>query len=103
MKQAAQIAIVLNIEYALAGRIWTEFRNDREQQVLAKKLESAMQEAMRKHKHTAPDEALIPVTAQLTLKDARTILSAFKPWVSYPTDRRVYQAVNDAIKASENQ
>lgn len=96
MKQAEEPTIIVNLEKVLADRIWTEFRNDLKQQDIAKNFFNAIQDAIHKNKQ-APDDALIPVTVHLTRKQAMTILNAFKPWVGYPHDRRVYQAVNDAM------
>ncbi|MGZ7063319.1 MAG: hypothetical protein ACXVKD_10730 [Candidatus Angelobacter sp.] len=100
MKQAEQATVVLNLENVLAGRIWTEFRNDPQHQVLAKKFEAAIQDALRKHKQTAPDEALIPVTAHLTEKEAKTILTVFKRYAGALHDDRVLKTVSDALKES---
>lgn len=101
-KQTERTIVALTLENVLAGRIWTQFCNNRGQRVLAEKFNSAIQDARGKHKQ-APDDALIPVSVTLTLKEAETILVEFAPWIGAPHDRRVYQAVSDAMKASENQ
>jgi hypothetical protein len=100
MTYAEKPTVPLNLENVLAGRIWTEFRNDPQHQVLAKKFEAAIQDALRKHKPTAPDEALVQVTVHVTEKEARTILTVFKQYAGAPHDDRVLKAVRDALKES---
>jgi hypothetical protein len=100
MKQAEQTTVPLNLENVLAGRIWTEIRNDPQHQVLTKKFEAAIQHALHKHNQTAPDEALIPVTVYVTEKEAQTILTVFKRYAGAPHDDRILKAVNDVLKKS---
>ena len=92
---------VLNLENVLANRIWTEFRNSPDHQVLAKKFEAAINDARRKHPQP-PDDALISVTVHITAREARTILKRFKDYLGAPHDNRVYTAVSDALKESED-
>jgi hypothetical protein len=100
MKQAEQPRVVVNLENVLAGRIATQFRNVREQQILVKKFDGAIQDARHNHPQ-APDDALIPVTVHITEKEARTILQEFKPYIGAPHDAKVYKAVSDALKAND--
>ncbi len=100
MKHAAEPTLALNLENVLAGRIWTEFRNSPDHQVLAKKFEAAINDARRKHPQP-PDDALIPVIVHITEKEARAILTRFKDYRGAPHDDRVYKAVSDALRASE--
>jgi hypothetical protein len=101
MRQAEEErTLVVNLENVLAGRIWTEFRNRPDHQVLAKKFEAAINDARRKHPQ-APDDAIVPVTVHITVGQARTILKRFKDYLGAPHDNRVYTAVSDALKRSE--
>lgn len=98
IKQAKQPTVVVTLEKVSADRIWTEFRGYSKHRDIAKTMFDAIQGALKKHKN-APDDALIPVTVSLTQTQAREILKAFKPYVGFPHDYKVYKAVNDALQA----
>ena len=102
MKQAEQETITLNLLMVQATRIEDEFGRIGD---IASALRSVINDALGKEaqaKEKAPDDALIPVRVELTLKQARTILAKFKRWIDAPADRDIYVLVKSAIDESEN-
>jgi hypothetical protein len=62
---------------------------------------NVVNEAYRKNvqaKEKGPDEALIPVTVELTLQQAKTILAKLRPYLGFPTDGAIYSLVKTAIE-----
>ncbi len=101
MKPAEQTTIILNLLMVQAERIETGFGRIGD---IASALRKVINEAYRENaqaKEKAPGEALIPIRAELTLKQARTILAKFRPWIDAPSDRDIYVLVKNALDAAE--
>lgn len=101
MKQTEQATVTVKFEMWHAQRIETQFRNNIHERDIAHLFQYAIQDGFQKHKQTASDEAKIPVTIQLTLKQARTIVADFKLYAGFPSDGEVYLRVKNAIEKSE--
>jgi hypothetical protein len=78
--------------------IWVHFRYDREYRDIGQLFEHLVRVT---HDPNAPDIAKIPVSPPLTLKQARAITARFQYTTFFPADRRIYMALSDAIKESE--
>lgn len=97
MEHTEQSTVILNLKMVQATRIRDEFGRIGD---IARALERVINEALRKEAQAtqeAPDDALIPVTVELTLQQARMILAKFKPCVGFPTDGAIYSLIKDAI------
>jgi hypothetical protein len=93
--------MVLDFKMVQATRIEDEFGRMGD---IASALRNVINEAHRKNaqaKDKAPDDALIPVSIQLTLKQTRTILNKFRPSIAAPSDRDIYVLVKNAMDAAE--
>jgi hypothetical protein len=93
--------VVLNLKMVQATRIEDGFGRIGD---IASALRNVINEAYQKEaqaKQKALDEALIPVRFELTLKQARTILNKFRPWIDAPSDRDIYVLVKSAVDESE--
>ena len=107
MKQTEQATITLNLLLVQATRIETEFGNIGH---IAKAMRSVVNEALRKDAQAtdaekAKDNALIPVTVDVTLRQAREILTYFGralKLLNATADRDIYVLVNKAIGDVEN-
>jgi hypothetical protein len=101
MKATDKATVVLDLKMVQAERIWTEFRTDPKNRDIAGIFEAARDAAYRQDKGKAPDPALIPLQVEVTVKQARTILAAFKPYAGFPSDGDVYTLVQKALSESD--
>jgi hypothetical protein len=106
MKQTEQATMTLKLLLVQATRIETEFGNMGD---IAKAMRRVVNEALRKDAQAtvaekAKDDALIPVTVDVTLRQAREILTYFGralKLLNAPADRDIYVLVSKAINESE--
>ena len=94
---AEQTMVVLNLKVHQVARIEDAFGRIGD---IASALRNVREEALAKdaqQKQKAPDNVMIPVKVELTLKQARAILDKFHPWIDAPSDRVIYMLVKNAI------
>jgi hypothetical protein len=98
---AEQTMVVVNLKVHQVARIEDAFGRIGD---IASALRNVREEALAKdaqQKQKAPDNVMIPVKVELTLKQARTILDKFHPWIDAPSDRVIYMLVKNAIDGNE--
>jgi hypothetical protein len=98
MKATGEATVVLNMTLSQAERVETGFGKVGD---IASAFRSIINEARGKDaraKEKAPDDALIPVTIIVTVRQARMILQRYAEWArESPTDRAIHMLVKKAL------